>query len=81
MAALIWWPMAAFRQALVYCHPGEAGGSPLDFREGRPGWDIFRDGCPNGESPDEIGARADRLIARLRELDDDVALSSVFVAR
>jgi probable phosphoglycerate mutase len=38
----------------------------------RPGWQIFRDGCPGGESPSEIGARADRVIKRLRALGDDV---------
>jgi probable phosphoglycerate mutase len=32
-----------------------------------PGWMVFRDGCPEGESPAEVGARADRVIARLRE--------------
>lgn len=32
----------------------------------RPGWDLFRDGCPQGEGPDEVVARVDRLIARLR---------------
>lgn len=32
----------------------------------RPDWNIFRDGCPNGESPGEITARADRIIKRLR---------------
>lgn len=63
------------------------GRRTADIWEGRPGWDIFRDGCPNGELPDEIGARADRLIARLRGLGGDVALfahgqfGSVFVAR
>ena len=35
----------------------------------RPGWLLFRDGCPNGEQPADIGARADRVIARLRERD------------
>ena len=42
----------------------------------RPGWNIFRDGCPNGESPVQISERADRLIARLREMEGDVALFS-----
>jgi len=37
------------------------GRRSADILEGRPGWNIFRDGCPNGESPAEIGARADRL--------------------
>jgi broad specificity phosphatase PhoE len=31
----------------------------------RPGWQLFRDGCPGGESPDQIGARADRVVSRL----------------
>ncbi len=42
----------------------------------QPGWDIFADGCPGGESPDEIAARADRLIERLRGLDGNIALFS-----
>jgi probable phosphoglycerate mutase len=42
----------------------------------RPGWRLFRDGCPGGESPAQVGARADRLIARLRSMDGDVALFS-----
>ena len=42
----------------------------------RPGWNLFRDGCPNGEMPDQISARADRLIQRLIKLDGNVALFS-----
>jgi len=42
----------------------------------RPGWNLFRDGCPSGEMPDQISARADRLIARLIKLDGNVALFS-----
>jgi len=63
------------------------GRRTTDIWEGRPGWEIFRDGCPNGESPEQVGARADRLIARLRALGGDVALfahgqfGSAFVAR
>lgn len=40
----------------------------------RPGWSIFRDGCPGGESPQQISDRADRLIARLRERGGNIAL-------
>ena len=47
-----------------------------EIRLERPGWNIFRDGCPNGESPEEIGARADRFIARTRALSGNVALFS-----
>jgi broad specificity phosphatase PhoE len=52
------------------------GRRTIEVDEERPGWNIFRDGCPNGESPCDIGARADRLIARLREADGDIALFS-----
>ena len=37
-----------------------------DIHKGRPDWDLFRDGCPGGESPAAVGARADRVIGRLR---------------
>jgi broad specificity phosphatase PhoE len=43
-----------------------------DIQRTRPGWQIFRDGCPNGEMPADIGARADRVIARLRAINGDV---------
>jgi broad specificity phosphatase PhoE len=42
----------------------------------RPGWIIFRDGCPNGETPDAISNRADRLITRLLTMEGNVALFS-----
>ena len=47
-----------------------------DIRLERPDWNLFRDGCPNGESPDDIKARVDRLIARVRTMEGDVALFS-----
>lgn len=40
----------------------------------RPGWLLFRDGCPNGESFAALAERADRVIARLRAIDGDVLL-------
>jgi len=43
----------------------------------RPGWLLFRDGCPGGEAPNQVGARADRVIARLRAVGGgDVLLFS-----
>jgi probable phosphoglycerate mutase len=42
----------------------------------RPGWNLFRDGCPGGEMPDAIAARADRLVERLRSLPDPILLFS-----
>ncbi len=42
----------------------------------RPGWNLFRDGCPGGETPAQVSARADRLIAQLQGLEGNVALFS-----
>ena len=42
----------------------------------RPDWELFRDGCPGGESPDQIGARADRVVSRVRAVEGDVLLFS-----
>ena len=39
---------------------------------GRPGWSLWRDGCPEGEAPGDVGARADRLIAEARAAGGDV---------
>jgi broad specificity phosphatase PhoE len=47
-----------------------------DILKERPGWELFRDGCPGGESVADVGARADRVIARLRPLRGDVLLFS-----
>ena len=48
----------------------------------RPGWLIFRDGCPNGEAAVDVGARVDRVIARLRAADDHaIVFSSAHVLR
>ena len=53
----------------------------------RPDWELFRDGCPGGESPAQIGARADRVVRRVRAIGGDVLLFSsghflrVFAAR
>jgi probable phosphoglycerate mutase len=48
----------------------------LDIRKARPDWNLFRDGCPRGEMPEQVSDRADRLIARLRMLDGNIALFS-----
>jgi probable phosphoglycerate mutase len=52
------------------------GRKTADIRKERPDWELFRDGCPGGESLAEIGSRADRVVARLRSLDGDVLLFS-----
>lgn len=47
-----------------------------DIQRARPAWNIWRDGCPDGEMPADVSARADRLIARLCERQGPVALFS-----
>ena len=42
------------------------GLTPKQIHETAPGWLIFRDGCPGGETPEQVGARVDRVIARAR---------------
>jgi broad specificity phosphatase PhoE len=43
---------------------------------GRPSWIIFRDGCPGGESPQDVGIRADRVISRIRRVQGNVLVFS-----
>jgi probable phosphoglycerate mutase len=50
------------------------GLTPTEIDRQAPGWLIFRDGCPGGETPEDVGARADRVIARARAVKGDVAL-------
>jgi probable phosphoglycerate mutase len=52
------------------------GKTTAEIRQQRPDWDLFRDGCPGGESVAEVGARADRVVARLRAVGGDVLLFS-----
>jgi broad specificity phosphatase PhoE len=46
------------------------------IRESRPGWFLWRDGCPGGETAAQVGARVDPLVEELAALDGDVALFS-----
>ena len=58
------------------------GRTTHDIEAERPGWLIFRDGCPNGETAADVGARVDRVIAILRTADDCAILfSSAHVLR
>ena len=48
----------------------------VDILKERPGWQLFRDGCPGGESPQQVAARADRVVGRLRAVSEDVLIFS-----
>jgi broad specificity phosphatase PhoE len=45
-----------------------------EIRAQRPDWELFRDGCPDGESPSQVRARAERVIDRVRLIQDNVLL-------
>ena len=52
------------------------GRRTAEIRAERPDWNLFRDGCPGGESPAQVAARADRAVSRVRAVQGDVLLFS-----
>jgi probable phosphoglycerate mutase len=52
------------------------GRTGAEIRAERPDWQLFRDGCPGGESPREVASRADRVVNRVRAVQGDVLLFS-----
>ena len=50
------------------------GRKTVDIREERPGWTLWQDGVPGGETAEDVGARVDRVIAGLRSLDGDAVV-------
>jgi broad specificity phosphatase PhoE len=50
------------------------GRTTAEIREERPGWDVWKDDSPGGETPDDVGRRADRVIERAAAAGGDVAL-------
>ena len=80
--------MAEIDRDLLEWNYGEYEGRlTSDIHRERPDWQLFRDGCPGGESPKEVGARADRVVKRVRAVGGDALLFSsghflrVFAAR
>ena len=62
---------------LVEWNYGEyEGRRGAEIRSERPEWQLFRDGCPGGESPQQVAARADRVIRRLRAANGDTLVFS-----
>jgi broad specificity phosphatase PhoE len=52
------------------------GRRSVDIHQERPGWQLFRDGCPGGESPAEVGDRADSVVRGLRAVEGNVLIFS-----
>ena len=50
------------------------GRRSVDIRQERPGWNLFTDGCPGGETPKQVSTRADRVVSRVREVPGNVLL-------
>ena len=70
-------PVAEIDNDLLEWNYGEyEGRRTSEIRAERPDWQLFRDGCPGGESPQQVAARADRAVCRLRAVGGDVLLFS-----
>jgi probable phosphoglycerate mutase len=68
-------PFAEIEPALAEWNYGDYEGQrSVDIQKERPRWNLFQDGCPQGESPAQVCARADLLIAHLRGLNGNIAL-------
>jgi broad specificity phosphatase PhoE len=67
--------VAQARDELMEWDYGEyEGRTTPEIREGQPGWTLWSDGVPGGETAAEVAARADRVIAELRPADGDAAV-------
>ena len=64
------------RDLLEWNYGQYEGRRTAEIHAERPEWNLFRDGCPGGESPDLVAARADRVLSRVRALRVDVLLFS-----
>jgi broad specificity phosphatase PhoE len=64
------------RDLLEWNYGQYEGRRTVEIHAERPDWQLFRDGCPGGEMPDQIGARADRVVTRVRRIQGDVLLFS-----
>jgi probable phosphoglycerate mutase len=75
------------RNLLEWDYGQYEGLTTAQIHAGRPDWQLFRDGCPGGESPEQVGARAEAMVDRVRHLGTNALLFSsghflrVFAAR
>ncbi len=71
------WRRGRGRARLVEWNYGEYEGlRPDQIHAERPDWELFRDGCPGGESPHQVGIRAERVVQRIRAIHGDVLIFS-----
>jgi probable phosphoglycerate mutase len=62
------------RDLLEWDYGQYEGRRGVEIRAERPSWNLFRDGCPGGESPAQVAARADRVVSRVRAIHENVLL-------
>jgi broad specificity phosphatase PhoE len=75
--------LAGFRSTVEMIHDlvewdygNYEGRRTVEIHEERPDWQLFRDGCPGGESPQQVAARADRVVELVRSVSGNVLLFS-----
>src|SRR5262249_17726934 len=64
------------RDLLEWNYGQYEGRRSADIHQEKPDWQLFRDGCPGGESPEQVAARADHVVSRVRAVAGDVLLFS-----
>jgi probable phosphoglycerate mutase len=64
------------RDLLEWNYGDYEGRRTSEIHAQRPDWQLFRDGCPGGETPEQVGVRADRVVSRVRALQGHVLLFS-----
>jgi broad specificity phosphatase PhoE len=64
------------RDLLEWDYGSYEGRTSVDIHAEHPDWLLFRDGCPGGEMPAEVAARADRVVSRVRAVPGDVLVFS-----
>ena len=62
------------RDLLEWNYGNYEGLTSRQIRDTRPDWIVFRDGCPGGESPEQVGERVDRVITKIRAVKGDAAV-------
>jgi probable phosphoglycerate mutase len=67
-------PVAEMDRDLIEWNYGQyEGRRTAEILAERPDWQLFRDGCPGGETPAQVGARADRMVSKIRALASPAA--------
>ena len=64
------------RDLLEWNYGDYEGRRTSEIHAQRPDWQLFRDGCPGGETPEQVGVRADRVVSRVRAIQGNVLLFS-----